>query len=99
MSYNHNAGKNSARKNTIGRVELTAKTKKGMTSIMISVDLIPRALKKPTDPRTETMTTKTPDKPSRTWNSIQLVTKSLHKTEKEVSTLNESLCLNHKADI
>lgn len=45
-------------------VELTAKTKNGITSIMISVDLIPIALKNPADPRTERITTTIPEKPS-----------------------------------
>lgn len=40
-----------------------------MTSIMINVDLIPTALKNPTDPRTESTTSMTPDKPSRTYKS------------------------------
>jgi hypothetical protein len=52
---------------TMDRTErLTAKTRKGMTSIMISVDFIPRALKNPTDPRTESITSKTPERPSNT---------------------------------
>lgn len=45
---------------------LTAKTKKGITSIMISVDFTPKALKNPTEPRTESITSKTPERPSNT---------------------------------
>lgn len=44
-------------------MELTARTRKGMTSIMISVDFTPMALKNPTDPRTESMTSITPARP------------------------------------
>jgi hypothetical protein len=50
------------------RTELTAKTRKGMTSIIINVDLTPTALKNPTDPRTESITRTTPERPSNTWN-------------------------------
>ena len=46
--------------------KLTAKTRKGMTSMMINVDLTPMALKNPTDPRTESRTSKTPERPSNT---------------------------------
>ena len=46
--------------------ELTARTRKGMTSIMINVDLTPRALKNPTDPSTESKTSTTPERPSKT---------------------------------
>lgn len=49
------------------RKELTARTRNGITSIMIRVDFTPRALKNPTDPRTESMTSTTPDRPSSTW--------------------------------
>lgn len=35
---------------------------------MINVDLTPMALKNPADPRTESMTSTTPDRPSNTWN-------------------------------
>lgn len=37
-----------------------------MTSIMINVDLTPKALKNPTDPRTESKTMITPERPSST---------------------------------
>lgn len=37
-----------------------------MTSMMINVDLTPRALKSPTEPRTESITSTTPDRPSST---------------------------------
>ena len=50
--------------------QLTAKTRKGMTSMMINVDLTPMALKNPTDPRTESRTSKTPERPSNTWKSL-----------------------------
>ena len=50
--------------------QLTAKTRKGMTSMMINVDLTPIALKTPTDPRTESRTSKTPERPSNTWKSL-----------------------------
>lgn len=50
-------------------MELTAKTRKGMTSIIISVDFTPIALKNPTDPRTESMTRITPERPSNTCNT------------------------------
>lgn len=53
------------------RVRLTAKTRKGMTSIIISVDFTPIALKTPTDPRTESMTSITPERPSNTCNIIE----------------------------
>lgn len=46
--------------------ELTARTRNGMTSIIIRVDLTPMALKNPTDPRTESMTRTTPERPSNT---------------------------------
>jgi hypothetical protein len=45
---------------------LTARTRNGITSIMISVDFTPIALKNPTDPRTENMTSITPKRPSNT---------------------------------
>lgn len=48
---------------------LTANTRKGMTSMMISVDFTPMALKNPTDPRTDSMTSITPERPRSTWNS------------------------------
>lgn len=48
------------------KAELTARTRKGITSIMIRVDLTPIALKKPTDPRTDNMTSTTPERPSNT---------------------------------
>ena len=35
---------------------------------MINVDFTPMALKNPTDPRTDSMTTITPERPSNTWN-------------------------------
>uniref|UniRef100_A0A2P2KIF1 Uncharacterized protein n=1 Tax=Rhizophora mucronata TaxID=61149 RepID=A0A2P2KIF1_RHIMU len=44
----------------------TAKTRKGMTSIIINVDSTPIALKNPTDPMTESITSTTPERPSRT---------------------------------
>lgn len=50
----------------ITRKDLTAKTRNGMTSTIISVDLTPIALKKPTDPRTESMTSTTPERPNNT---------------------------------
>lgn len=43
-----------------------------MTSIMIRVDFTPMALKNPTDPRTESMTSITPDRPSSIWNPKNL---------------------------
>ena len=49
--------------------KLTANTRKGMTSMIINVDFTPMALKNPTDPRTESMTSITPDRPSSTWKS------------------------------
>ncbi|KAJ0917000.1 hypothetical protein HanPSC8_Chr06g0268321 [Helianthus annuus] len=48
----------------------TSKTRKGMTSMMISVDFTPIALKKPTDAITESITSITPESPSNTWNRI-----------------------------
>jgi hypothetical protein len=39
-----------------------------MTSMMIRVDFTPRALKIPTDPRTDSMTRITPERPSNTYN-------------------------------
>lgn len=54
-------------KRILKQVGLTAKTRKGMTSIMIRVDFTPTALKNPTDPRTESMTRNTPERPSNTW--------------------------------
>lgn len=45
---------------------LTARTRNGITSIIIRVDLTPMALKKPTDPRTDSMTRTTPERPSNT---------------------------------
>lgn len=36
---------------------------------MINVDLTPIVLKNPTEPRTESITSNTPDKPSRTYKS------------------------------
>lgn len=36
---------------------------------MISVDFTPITLKKPTDPRTDSMTSTTPERPSNTWHS------------------------------
>ena len=53
----------------IRRKKLTANTRKGMTSTMISVDFTPMALKNPTDPRTDNMTSITPERPSNTWKS------------------------------
>lgn len=50
--------------------KLTAKTRKGITSIIINVDLTPMALKTPTDPRTESMTSITPERPSKTYISL-----------------------------
>lgn len=50
-------------------IQLTAKTRKGMTSIIMRVDFTPTALKKPTDPRTESITSITPERPSNTWNT------------------------------
>lgn len=50
--------------------QLTAKTRNGITSMIISVDLTPMALKNPTDPRTESKTTMTPLRPSMTWYKI-----------------------------
>lgn len=47
--------------------ELTAKTRKGITSIIMRVDFIPMALKNPTDPTTDSITTTTPDRPSSTY--------------------------------
>lgn len=47
-------------------MELTARTRKGITSIMIRVDFTPTALKKPTDPRTDSITRTTPERPSST---------------------------------
>lgn len=44
----------------------TAKTRKGITSIMMRVDFTPMALKNPIDPTTESKTRTTPDKPSKT---------------------------------
>ena len=46
--------------------KLTAKTRKGITSIMMRVDFTPMALKNPTDPRTESITTTTPERPNNT---------------------------------
>ncbi len=40
--------------------------------MMISVDFTPMALNNPTDPRTESMTSRTPERPSNTWNSTNL---------------------------
>lgn len=51
-----------------GVEELTARTRNGITSIMIRVDFTPRTLKSPTDPRTDNMTRTTPERPSNTWN-------------------------------
>lgn len=48
------------------KILLTARTRKGITSIMIRVDLTPIALKKPTDPSTDNMTSTTPERPSNT---------------------------------
>lgn len=48
--------------------ELTARTRKGITSIMMSVDFTPIALKNPTDPRTESITSITPERPRSTWS-------------------------------
>ena len=52
---------------TRGR-RLTASTRKGITSIMIKVDFTPTALKNAIDPKTESITRTTPDKPSSTCN-------------------------------
>jgi hypothetical protein len=41
-----------------------------MTSMMINVDLTPTALKNPTDERTESITSKTPERPSSTWKPL-----------------------------
>jgi len=49
--------------------KLTAKTRKGITSIMMRVDFTPMALKNPTDPRTESITTTTPERPNNTWKT------------------------------
>jgi hypothetical protein len=38
--------------------------------MMISVDLTPIALKNPTDPKTESITSKTPESPSNTWKPL-----------------------------
>ena len=51
-----------------GDRKLTASTRKGITSIMIRVDFTPIALKNPIDPKTESITRTTPDKPSSTCN-------------------------------
>lgn len=51
---------------TVAENKLTARTRKGMTSIMINVDLTPRTLKNPTDPSTESKTSTTPERPSKT---------------------------------
>ena len=56
-------------KSEIRRKKLTANTRKGMTSMMISVDFTPMALKNPTDPRTDNMTSITPERPSNTCKS------------------------------
>lgn len=45
---------------------LTARTKNGMTSSMISVDFTPTKLKNPAEPRTESTTTMTPESASET---------------------------------
>lgn len=45
---------------------LTARTRNGITSIIIRVDFTPMALKNPTDPRTDSMTSTTPERPSNT---------------------------------
>lgn len=62
---------------------LTAKTRNGMTSIMINVDFTPKALKKPAEPRTERMTMKTPARPSETCvrkkQSKDMIMMSVHK--------------------
>lgn len=50
--------------------KLTARTRNGMTSIIINVDLTPRALKSPTEPRTESITRTTPERPRSTWKSV-----------------------------
>uniref|UniRef100_A0A7C8ZWA3 Uncharacterized protein n=1 Tax=Opuntia streptacantha TaxID=393608 RepID=A0A7C8ZWA3_OPUST len=49
----------------------TAKTRKGMTSIMIRVDFTPTELKNPTDPSTESMTKMTPESPSSTFEEMK----------------------------
>lgn len=41
-----------------------------MTSMMINVDLTPRALKSPTELRTESITSTTPDRPSSNWKTV-----------------------------
>lgn len=52
--------------NFIIKSKLTARTRNGITSIMIRVDFTPRALKMATDPRTDSITRITPERPSNT---------------------------------
>jgi hypothetical protein len=55
------------------RKELTAKTRKGITSAIIRVDFTPNILKKPTDPRTDNATIATPAKPKDTCSHYHYV--------------------------
>lgn len=45
--------------------------------MMISVDFTPMALNNPTDPSTESMTSRTPQRPSNTWNPTIHITQMI----------------------
>jgi len=68
LEHHHKRFTELSSSNFISKRKLTARTRNGITSMMIRVDFTPRALKIPTDPRTDSMTRITPERPSNTYN-------------------------------
>jgi hypothetical protein len=68
LEHHHKRFTELSSSNFTSKRKLTASTRNGITSMMIRVDFTPRALKIPTDPRTDSMTRITPERPSNTYN-------------------------------
>lgn len=73
-----------------------------MTSIIISVDFTPTALKNPTDPSTESKTSITPESPRDTWNRSSYAFSKNHERKwkvKEKQVLQHKSCMQYNGAI